>query len=140
MIKILKNKKGFTLIELVVVIAILAILAAIAIPKFANMRIESAVKADAGTAAQIANACRIQEAQTGKVVTSLTQSATPGEGELLPTYMVVPTPQTNSAGTFGISGGGDTPYVITFTPSGYDPYDHQQSFTEHTTFTAVDHD
>lgn len=34
MFKLRKNKKGFTLIELIVVIAILAILAAIAIPSF----------------------------------------------------------------------------------------------------------
>ncbi len=34
--KLLKNKKGFTLIELIVVIAILAILAAILIPSITN--------------------------------------------------------------------------------------------------------
>lgn len=34
--KLLKNKKGFTLIELIVVIAILAILAAILVPSITN--------------------------------------------------------------------------------------------------------
>ncbi|MGI6298128.1 MAG: prepilin-type N-terminal cleavage/methylation domain-containing protein [Saccharofermentanales bacterium] len=39
-----KSKKGFTLIELIVVVAIIAILAAIAIPRFANMRANSQVE------------------------------------------------------------------------------------------------
>ena len=52
----LKNekKKGFTLVELIIVIAIIAILAAIAIPKFGEMRQTANVKADIATAKNIA--------------------------------------------------------------------------------------
>lgn len=46
----LKAKKGFTLVELIIVIAIIAILAAVAIPKF------GAIKKDANLAADQANA------------------------------------------------------------------------------------
>ncbi len=43
--KLLKKRRGFTLIELIVVIAILAILAAIAIPRYNESRVKSATTA-----------------------------------------------------------------------------------------------
>ena len=39
--KSLRNKKGFTLIELIIIIVILGILAAIAIPKYIDMKSEA---------------------------------------------------------------------------------------------------
>ena len=52
------SKKGFTLVELVVVIAILGILAAIAIPSVIGMINSAAESATASDAAELNKACR----------------------------------------------------------------------------------
>ena len=54
-----KRQKGFTLIELIVVIAILAILGMIAIPRLANVQSNSRIEADRSTARQIVNMAKI---------------------------------------------------------------------------------
>jgi prepilin-type N-terminal cleavage/methylation domain-containing protein len=59
----LKNKRGFTLIELIVVLAVLAIILAIAIPRFVTIQDESRIKADVATAEQIIKAARLMEAK-----------------------------------------------------------------------------
>jgi prepilin-type N-terminal cleavage/methylation domain-containing protein len=46
MLNILKNKKGFTLIELVIIIILLGVLAAIAIPRYVDLR-DQALRASA---------------------------------------------------------------------------------------------
>lgn len=47
------KKKGFTLVELIIVIAIIAILAAMAIPKFSSIRIDAKVSNDVAAAKNI---------------------------------------------------------------------------------------
>ncbi|MBE5812592.1 MAG: prepilin-type N-terminal cleavage/methylation domain-containing protein [Clostridiales bacterium] len=55
----LKSKKGFTLVELIIVIAILGIIALIAVPSLTGIQQRSKVNADIRTAEQIGKAVRI---------------------------------------------------------------------------------
>ena len=75
-----KKKKGFTLIELIIVIAIIAILAAIAIPNFLSIQRKSKVKADIASAKTIYDATSALVAQGELEPTSSVQkfTLTPG--------------------------------------------------------------
>lgn len=60
--KILKNKKGFTLVELMVVVAILGILVAIAVPVYSNVTANAAEKACASNIRTIESAIVMAQA------------------------------------------------------------------------------
>lgn len=65
-----KNQKGFTLVELIVVVAILGILAVIGITRFAGLTDSARIKADTATAASIASAAQVYIANQDTTVTT----------------------------------------------------------------------
>jgi type IV pilus assembly protein PilA len=89
------NNKGFSLVELIVVIAIMAILAAVAIPTFAGFITKANEAADRDFIASVEQAIKLANAAEG-TVSEIEVTGESGEAWSKITYKVTPTGATEA--------------------------------------------
>lgn len=123
MYKMLNNRKGFTLIELIVVIAIIAILAAVAVPRISGFTDTAKKNTDMANAKMLNNAVQLYEANEG-AYPKITEATIAALETTLKAKNYLPADQTitkqSTSGTINIKVTGTAPDLtctgVTYTP------------------------
>ncbi len=117
------NQRGFTLMELMIVVAIIGILTAIAFPLYANIQARARVAKAQADARALASAIVVYSAHTGQLpaaLTNLTTAVVAGGVSAGPFINPIPSPPSgwtayvytpNADGSFSVTTGGDSTTV-----------------------------
>ena len=123
--RIMKKRKGFTLIEMVIVITIIGILSSIAVTKYSKIQENAKKNADYATAANLATAAMI-------AISDGEQNVDVGSLQSKGYIEVIPKPKSDKSNDFDINAVGDSVTVKVGNKVFY-PKDVQQDNNNHKT-------
>jgi general secretion pathway protein G len=131
-------ERGFTLIEMMIVVAIIAILVSILVPNFIRARAQAQTAACEANLKEIATALELYETDNDKYPSSGTVDAS--NTDLQPYLKQTPVDPAAGAGayyTFAVSGGGSSTATYTIVCPGVHDPGTLQTISPNTTYTHI---